>query len=514
MRRFSLAKLKHAYEQVREFVSEKTPLTHDDRARSAWHGFAHFCIRVFKSFLRNRCPSQASALAYTTLLALVPLLALAVGVASSLLKEKGKEPIEQAIDKMISLAAPQLDLVISTNDTDITTNDNGALVNAEANGGTNQLVLTNANGMLITTNAVNGTNGVHALTGREITVHKISDFIENIQSGALQGTGVAGLIMVAILLLSTIEGAFNDIWGVAHGRTWFARVVQYWATLTLGPVLLAVALGLAGSSFFESTNDFITNKLGLGFVMLKVVPIIIISLCFAVFYKLMPNTEVHWDAALIAGAVGGCLWMLNNIFNAVYLSRVAAMSKIYGSLSLVPIFLVGLYFSWMIVLFGAQVAYAVQNRRVYLQDKRAENVNQRGREFVALRIMTFLARRFQNQQEPPRISEMAEDLGTPSRLVGRVLQPLLEARLVVEVNGEEMSYWPGRPLEAITCHDILQTMRAGSGLELETREGSERELLQTEFQRILEAEYQVSASITLKDLAVQLPAEEAVPEPA
>ena len=98
----------------------------------------------------------------------------------------------------------------------------------------------------------------------------------------------------------------------------------------------------------------------------------------------MPNTKVHWRAALAGGLAGGMLFHLNNVVSVLYVSRVVSNSKIYGSLGLVPVFMIGLYFSWLILLFGAQVAYAFQNRATYLEEKQVENINQRGREFVAL----------------------------------------------------------------------------------------------------------------------------------
>ena len=230
-------------------------------------------------------------------------------------------------------------------------------------------------------------------------------------------------------------------------------------------------------------------------------PFLVVSGAFALFYKMVPNTQVHWRAATIAGIVGGSLWLMMNIFNALQLSRVVGMSKIYGSvLAVIPIFLVGLYFSWLIVLFGAQVAYASQNRLNYLQEKKAESVNQIGREFVALRAMTFLAQQFDRGGRPPTLLEIAMEMGVPSRLVNRVLQPLIEARLVLEVSGNDLSYAPGQPLEKITCGDILQTLRAGGGSEVETRAEGGRHLVREEFDRIQQAEAEAASSVTLRDL--------------
>src|SRR5208282_4677745 len=125
-------------------------------------------------------------------------------------------------------------------------------------------------------------------------------------------------------------------------------------------------------------------------LIFEFLPLVVLWLAFALLYQLVPNTKVNFSAALAGGIVAGSLWHLNNVFGFLYASRVVANSRIYGSLGLIPVFMIGLYFSWAILLFGAQIAYAFQNRQAYLQDKLAENVNQRGREFIALRLMTCI----------------------------------------------------------------------------------------------------------------------------
>src|SRR6185503_21028131 len=115
-----------------------------------------------------------------------------------------------------------------------------------------------------------------------------------------------------------------------------------------------------------------------------------------------------------------------------YVSRVVSNSRVYGSLGLVPVFMLGVYFSWYVLLFGAQIAYAFQNRKLYLQERIAENVNQRGREFVALRLMTCIGQRFQRGLPPATVHEMSSELGVPSRLVQQVLRTLIAAHLVIE----------------------------------------------------------------------------------
>jgi len=199
--------------------------------------------------------------------------------------------------------------------------------------------------------------------------------------------------------------------------------------------------------------------------------------------------------------VGGLLFHLNDVVSVLYVSRVVSNSKIYGSLGLVPVFMIGLYFCWVILLFGSQVAYAYQNRSSYLEGKQVELVNQRGREFVALRLMTLVGQRFLRGQPPPEVPEMAQALAIPTRLIQQVMQTLSNARLVVETANDESAFVPARPLESITCHDILLALRASQGQEVATREEPARAEVYGEYHRILEAERTAAASVTLLALA-------------
>jgi membrane protein len=467
----AISKLKKIYDATHAFVTEKGIELYEESRMRWFHRFAHFCLLVVKSFNRNRCPSRATALAYTTLLALIPLLALVMSISSSLFQGKDKQAVRKIIGQAISKVAPQLALRATA-------------------------------------------NPAGATAGNEEVVTKVYEFITNLQGSTLGVTGTIGLIVVAILLLATIEDTFNDIWGVTRGRTWFARIVQYWAIISLGPVLLVSALALKSGPYFASTERVMDSLPVLKELLFHVLPYVIASLTFALLYKLIPNTQIEWRAALLGGAIGGCLWMLNNVYSAIYLSRVIALEQIYGRFGTIPLFLIGLYFSWLIVLIGAQVGYALQNRQVYLQEKKAESVNQRGREFVALRIMTYVAQRFATRQSPPTHLQIAEALAVPSRLVGRVIGPLLDERLLVEVRNDETAYTLAAPLEKINCQNIIQALRAGAGQELETRDDATRALVRSEFEKIQNAERASAASVTLKDLVERVPDPEKKESPA
>ncbi len=481
------SRIKKIYAGIYEFLTEKWIATHEEAKASRLQRFAHYWLLVFKSFSRNRCPLRATALAYTTLLALIPLLAISFSIASSVLKVKDEAATKKLIGDLLDTVVPQLKL-LSRPPQGVT-----------GSAGTLEMPANPVVSQAATNAPLSPLASSEKLSPRDQAVNQTYALIDHAQSATLGLSGMAGLILVAILLLSTIEDTFNDIWGVICPRSWFRRIVQYWTSISLGPVVVMVIIAQVGHAFSPATKFLgpfaFSAQLWFLFVF--------ISGAFAVFYKMIPNTQVNWSAALVGGLVGGSLWLLLNIFNAFQLSRVVGMSKLYGSaMAVIPIFLIGLYFSWLIVLFGAQVAYALQNRQVYLQQKKTESVNQRGREYVALRVMTNLAYRFEKTAKPATILEIAQELEVPTGLVSRVLQPLLEGHLVLEVaTSAEVAYAPARPPEKITCHDILQIMRVGGGQELETREGPARPIVNAEFKKIQEAERQAAAGVTLKELA-------------
>lgn len=508
--------------------------------------FAHFWALVGKSFVRNRCLVRASALAYTTLLALIPLLAVGLGVSTKLLQSSEEQQAE-LIQTVVDELAPQLGLVPATPQekeaarTKVVEKIEAALPGLLQSSEAERTNLVNRLAAEIVPSS--STNAFRLRAAREIedllprlakttderrarlverladqltaivlrvthgqdessqkVVENIRTFIANVHSGALGLTGTVALVFVAIGLLSTIEATFNDIWGVPRGRNWFARLIHYWAAITLGPLVVILVMGLAIGSQFQAAQDFVEETPVIGGLLFRMIPFFVLCGSFMLLYQLMPNTRVRWKAALVGGLVAGVLWIVNGNLNALFTSRVVSASKIYGSLSAIPIFLFGLYLSWTILLFGAQVAYAFQNRRAYFQEKQSENVNQRGREFIALRVMTLIGQHFQRGEKPPGAAAMAESLAIPSRLVSQVLQPLIQARLLLEVGTPESGYSPARPLDQISCQSILQALRAGQGQEPPTREEPMRELVRGAFEEIQKSEQHAANAITLKTL--------------
>ncbi|MFM8470093.1 MAG: YhjD/YihY/BrkB family envelope integrity protein [Limisphaerales bacterium] len=446
-------------------------------AHAAWHGhdeevedeaklsrlqaFIHFWVLTVKSFVRNRVPVRAAALAYSSLLALVPMLALVLTIGLGFLRgDQGDKYLELMIHQVVGAVLP----------------------------------------------AAEGTE-----TAQRETVKQLKDFVDGQKTSAVSAGAALMLVYIAIMMLARIEATFNDIWGVERGRSWFARVTQYWAALTLGPVLMILVIGLTSSTELQSVKETLAvMPLGIGQLtafLFKFLPFALVSVGFAAFYALLPATKVDWQAALVGGIVGGSLWQLNNLLSVLYVSRVVSNSKVYGSLGLVPVVMIGLYFSWIILLFGAQVAYSFQNRRAYFQERQVENLDQRTREFIALRLMVEVARRFIAGERPATGAVLAELLGVPTRLAGKILQALVTANLLAESQPGEVAFLPARPLEQISCHDILLALRTSRNGGVATRADPVRELVRGRYERFAAAEQAASAKVSLAALAAEMTAD-------
>lgn len=180
----------------------------------------------------------------------------------------------------------------------------------------------------------------------------IRRFIGNIHAGTLGATGLIGLIITSMSMLSSAEKSINRIWKTTITRTPFQRIASYWLFITLGPLGLAFALGAA------TTLQMPVKRLlpsGTGIFLLTVV-------FFFGIYKGVPNRKVHWKAALIAAAVTACLFNLARIAYALYAKFAVSYDKIYGSLSAIPLLIFWIYILWVILLTGAALTAAIQKR--------------------------------------------------------------------------------------------------------------------------------------------------------
>lgn len=406
-----MAKLARLLTSLRQVVQEILAVTVSPRTGlRRLRTVVHFFILLWRGFENNRCPVRAAALSYTTLLALVPVLAIALSFSKNFLHEAATGVVPQLMDRMITVVAPELEVTPES---------------------------------------------------RANAVAQIQSFINNINAGTLGTVGTIFLFVIGIRLMMTVELAFNDIWGIQRGRSLLRKIVYYWTTITMGPVLVVLAAYCAGRAEFSMVVGKLHAVPELERMFWQFLPMVVIWVAFALLYALMPNTRVHPFAALVGGILAGTLWQANNMLGTLYVARIVSYSRIYGALGVLPVLLVGLYFSWLIVLFGAQVSYAVQNVHGYLQQRAGELIDQRGRELLACRTVWVVCERFAKQQPPPTVGEIAEQIQAPAQWLNRVVHRLAEGGLVTRT-GEEGGLVPARLPDTITLADVLQVVRTGA----------------------------------------------------
>jgi membrane protein len=313
--------------------------------------------------------------------------------------------------------------------------------------------------LVVVFSIVNAFNGMDALwkgvheyllanlaVGARASIEPYLDrFVRNAHATSAGVVGGAFLIFSAVALFGHVERAVNDIWSVRKPRPLAQRALIYWAGLTLGPLLLAgsVALGHAVGTFLAHAP--------VGQVMARIAAVLLSCTLFTALYLWVPATRVRPHAAAVGGLVAGIAWELAKGLYTYAVGRFFRYHAIYGSVAAFPIFLLWLYVSWVLVLFGARISFVVQHARVLLRGHAAESTPL-GRELLAARAMLEVALAYRDGAAPPDPGEVALRIETFGEPVREILATLRAKRLVLEVSGGGVV--PARPLEQITLADV------------------------------------------------------------
>ena len=288
----------------------------------------------------------------------------------------------------------------------------------------------------------------------------LEDFVERARSDTLGLIGFSFLLMTTVSLFLSIEKTFNRIWRAPGERPLHRRVTTFYALVTLSPGLGGVAVYVA-QRFSDDVNAAADGLPILRFLLAWSLG----SLALALLYKLMPHTRVRWRSALIGGAVAGAAFEAAKFGFNTYITEIysgSANAQIYGSLALVPVFFLWIYILWVVILMGAQIGYFIQNRRDVAEEVRAHRgarrISDRTRPngYLTTRAFAEIALRFKSGEGGLRIEQLAERLNLPPDVVLPVVHTLREAHLVliVETADAAMELVPGRPLDQITLADL------------------------------------------------------------
>jgi membrane protein len=277
-------------------------------------------------------------------------------------------------------------------------------------------------------------------------------FVGNAHAASAGLVGGALLVWSMVSLFSNVDGAINDIWGVKRRRRLRDQAITYWVGLTVGPLLLA------GSIYLGHTTRLWLAGTGLGFLAVGG-GVLLTCAFFATLYVLVPNTRVSLGAALGAGLVAGVTWELAKWGYAIAVTRFFRYHVIYGSVAVIPTFLLWLYVSWSIVLFGARMAFVVQNAPALWRGGPLAD-HPTTREALAARVLLEAALAFDaggGEGSAPEPTSLARALRVQPEDVADVVDAMRSAGLLRGLSGGGLV--PARPLEKLTLLDVRQAVR-------------------------------------------------------
>ncbi len=295
--------------------------------------------------------------------------------------------------------------------------------------------------------------------GQEIT-DNVMRLVKNVNGGLLGGISLAFFIYTAISMVQKVEEAFNYAWYVSKPRGFARRFTEYVFVLTIGPVVLALALGMIGSLQDEGiVNYLLANEIfGPLFVATsKVTPFLLVSGAFAFLYWFMPNTKVRFRSALVGGVAGGFLWATFGLLVATVIVNSARTMTVYGGFAIAIIALIWLYLNWLVLLVGAQLAYYHQNPAYLRIGRREPKLSSSMRERLALNIMLLVGQAFRDSEAHVTIADISEQLHIPSITLEPIVAGLESNGLLTSSEKEDLL--PGRDMAGIALTDILAVVR-------------------------------------------------------
>lgn len=355
-----------------------------------------------QDFMSGMLTLRAMSLVYTTLLSIVPLLAVSISVL------KGFGVHDQLQPALTSLLAPLGDRSVEISD-------------------------------------------------------KIVGFVENMKIGVLGALGLSLLIFTVMSLIQKIEAAFNHTWRLEGNRNLMQRFSNYLSVVLVGPVLIFSAVGITASLSSNTVID-ILNQLpymsGFLRVVGKLLPYLLVIAAFMFIYLLVPNTRVKIKSAFFGALVAGFLWeSVGGVFTS-FVGGSTRYTAIYSGFAIVLMFMIWLYLSWLILLIGATIAYYHQHPERLKWRQITTRLSARMREQLALQVMRNIALCYDQQSDmSPTIDNLANYQQVPVETLMRMLAALEQDGIVRQSNDDIACYLPSRSLSQIKLLDVLHSSR-------------------------------------------------------
>ncbi len=291
--------------------------------------------------------------------------------------------------------------------------------------------------------------------GNEVT-QKIIGFVENMKVGVLGSIGLAMLVYTVISLIQKIEDAFNYIWRIKRPRTFVRRFSDYMSVILIGPVLIFSAIGITASIMSTTVMQKVLSVEPFGtavYIAGKVVPYIFVCAAFTFVYIFVPNTKVRFKSALVGGLFAGVLWETTGWVFASF------VVSIYSGFAILIMFMIWLYLSWLILLVGAEVSFHHQYPQFLTVKNEALILSNRLKEKLTFMIMFLIGYNYYHNSSPWRLNSLIDCLRLPVEPVQDMLVLLGEQGFILETADDPPAYLPARDIEKIKLKDLLGSVR-------------------------------------------------------
>lgn len=290
----------------------------------------------------------------------------------------------------------------------------------------------------------------------------VNSYLQESKNGVFVGVGTVLLLWSVLNLIINIENNFNRIWEIKKSRTIYRKITDYFSLLLIIPILLILSSGASiyMTTTVKELPDFIILSDILK-VLIKMIPYVLTWIMFTGLYMFMPNTKVRFRNALIAGIIAGSAYQIFQymyINGQIYVSKYNA---IYGSFAALPLLLLWLQISWTICLIGVEITYLGQNVKNFDYERDTNNISRRFRDFICILFMSLIVRRFMEGGKQMTASELSEETKTPTRLTHQILNLLQHLELIhaAENEGEDKTenvFMPSVPTESLSVGLVLE----------------------------------------------------------
>jgi membrane protein len=407
--------------------------------RSLGVRFLRVVMLVFHGFKDDECSMHASALTFSTLMAIVPILALCLSMARGLGDaDTAKRWVQDRVEAWTQT---------------FKTTETAQMPDGVSGDGDGDSGIQNELAMRI-----------------NLMVEKGFEKVDNINFAKLGTVGLVLLIWMVIEVLGRVERSFNRVWGIAAGRTVWRRFTDYLSVLLILPVLIVAAASLPVmdmiTRYMPAATASLLQQLAASVVFKNGVVLVMTTLVFSFIIMFMPNTSMKLKSGLTGGLVSALLFLLWLWICAMVQVGAARYGKIYGSFAVAPIVLAWVHVSWQIVLFGAEVAFSVENCETFRMEQNAADANLRARLTLALSVVAETARRMETGGQPFDVMDYGHQRRIPVRFLNAVTEQLVRDGYMVPVSGRNGFYVLLRSPRSIPVQEIVDVvLNAGSGVK-------------------------------------------------